>query len=758
MPAGMQEAVGSALRLLGEPIIRSYRVAPRLSQDLKRKLLYHLTMIAGLELSGFAFVPYRLQRLRSWAAKQYLRASKTLLNIDPSLHSRTSFAVLMEFIRRLGKAPPPDFVKVPCACERVMLRQLRLFELANCNVVNVVNDVVSAVSPVTGHVSEQRVERAINVLKEIYRVRLRQILRSVFTRVWLSIQQRHVGKQQFFDSSKLAESQAAPLGSLTQQLQSILQAVADAGGTPVFPVPLDVHGQDTWDPEETPASEQLDGSQVLGTAGVDMGAYGFAGSFPKQKPQGAIAHSAPYASIAHQPTSPPEAHVYSDPMQYFQLEHPPRRSADYVLYHYNEEADDAHLQAGSSSAAIPAGTAIEGNDWKQLSGTSGHGGGLPEFFPRQKRHEATVDATLANSFVFGEAQQSAPPSSLQIPLDFEQAYPGEYPPEASAAYGVWSLGEEESIDHQQGGPDDESFYLGATAEDGYMVPATETPARELGAQAHPRFVSQQELHDAEGGVVPFRPSAHHEDSTFFFGGASSFKQGFPHGRRFAGPHGFMGGADGEQQSAGYVDMTYGVERADSFEAGRTASAESASTSPNEGGVASGEPLQGEDSKELEDILGLIKAAVDWSVALDEERQSPPQPAPQQESEDVALFSLSDHQATWPSVMQLVPSYMQAVLGETPHVAARAGPQTSTVGADEGPQQSSHGERAHGVGAGGSSYVARAGGTEGKSASKGKGTGVQPVEEDEDSKGADELLKLIQATVDWMITSDTEDGR
>ncbi|KAL8447691.1 hypothetical protein Emed_004230 [Eimeria media] len=707
-----------ALSLLAAPIQRCYRLAPHLDHELRRKLLYHITMIAGLELSGFAFLPETLQPLRGWVAKQYLNACKAMLNAEPSIHGHRNTGMVLEFIKRLGKPPEQRFQSFTNYSWSMMV-QLKLFELANYNIMQVVNQVLMSVSPVSGLIPEASVSRAVNILKELYKARLWQILRSVFTRAWLGAQQREIGKQQFFDPGKLNDARAMPIESVFKEYNNIINAVVAGGGEPVFPFPLRAQDQASVPFGETP-------QQGLGPPGMGVGAQGYPPLFPQQETEGAVGHASP-----HQPELPSLVYVYPQPTQYQPPGHPPDPSAPHhALHQHSAGADAAQLHAGSSGfAAAPGGPAI---------------GGAYVLFPQQQPQGAMIHAAPFMPFVIPGTQQPS--------------LPGEYsPPDASADYGLWSSQEGDSYGYQQAAPGDALYYMGETPEDGYAEPGTSGLG--MGAQAHPEFVSQQEPQGAEA-------SAHHAAPTFFPQGTPGFMQGPPYGAAIGGPHGFMGGVDsGQQQPTGLEGLSEGVETAgSSWGVQTTPTASTSSAFSSESGAVGGQPVKDDELKELDKLLEKIKSAVDWSAPFDEESKSQPvsQKGPKGATPGVAPSSSIDYKAVWSPLTQPLPSHMQPSWGEASHAAAHTGPQTSTVGEDKGQQPSGLGEGAHADGAAGVSHDSQTGVVkEGKSASasKGEAKGGEGVkEEEDDSESEEDLLDLIQATLDWGMSSDTEDKR
>ncbi|KAL8429206.1 hypothetical protein ACSSS7_006736 [Eimeria intestinalis] len=732
MPEGVQQVMARALHLLGEPANRCHHVVPHLSQEVKTKLFHHVVMIAGLELSGFALLPPPLQPRRKRAAKQYLNAARNLLGIRPCLHSRVHLAVTLELIKRLGESPPPTFTSPPGLYEKIMIINLKLFELANYNVLNVLNELLVAASPATGFAPQRSANRAIRVLKEIYNARRSQILRHFFTRFWLNSQQMKLGKQEFYDVQKVKDARAKSLQIIFQEFDLILQAVATAGGQPVSPFPIIAHDRTGYDPAGT-ASHGIASQLALETPEVDMGVQELPGSSSQQEPPDTMGDAGPAGSTLYQ------AHY---------------------LYGLSEGADDGYQQAGAGDAASYAGRTAEDEGLEQLPGASGPSQGHPAPFPQQEPYGPVMDV---HPFASPVVHQPTAPSS-QIPPGFMQVYPGEYPPQASGEYGLWGQTEEENVGDQEAGPDGGSFQLGATAKDGHTHPLLGTSGSQMGAQADPAFMSQQELH----GVMPFGASVRQGASVPFSQAPPAFMPGFSegssHGTAPAGPQGSTVGTYGVQQPAGYGPMIYDVETADLLAAVQIMSAAGASAFPSEGGAVGGQPVQGEDPGESEDILGLIKTALDWNSAFEEESQTKPQPVLPQDERDAAagvvLSASTAQQAPLSPIIRGPSGFMQGFPGKPPYVAAPGAPQASVVRDDAAVQKTSHGEGAYGLGAASFSYVAQTGSAEttSASASEGHAAGGQHAQADEDSEEVDDLLELIYATVGLSAASGDKDEK
>ncbi|KAL8272527.1 hypothetical protein Esti_003526 [Eimeria stiedai] len=99
MPEGVQQVMARALHLLVEPANRCVLLSAHLLPHQKRALLYHLTMIAALELSGFGFLPPPLQPLRAWVSARYLEMNQSLLGFVPESQVHQATEILEEIYK-----------------------------------------------------------------------------------------------------------------------------------------------------------------------------------------------------------------------------------------------------------------------------------------------------------------------------------------------------------------------------------------------------------------------------------------------------------------------------------------------------------------------------------------------------------------------------------------------------------------------------------------------------------------------------------
>ncbi|KAL8450909.1 hypothetical protein Emag_003015 [Eimeria magna] len=232
MPEGVRRIMAGALRMLAKPAARCRAVAPHLTRPQLISLIYPVTSIAALELSGFAFLPPELQPLRKWASREYLDLSSSLLEIGPGGPRSGNIPLLLLFTRRLGEEPKNHFRSDPGVYERVMVSQYRLFHIANANVLTVFDELTRWVSPETSLIPNARVELAARTLQAIYGVRCRQILSNFFTRYWINTRQKRVKKFFFYTMDMLKKAVPFHLGPLADEGRKIIDAVKSARGEP----------------------------------------------------------------------------------------------------------------------------------------------------------------------------------------------------------------------------------------------------------------------------------------------------------------------------------------------------------------------------------------------------------------------------------------------------------------------------------------------------------------------------------------------
>ncbi|KAL8447688.1 hypothetical protein Emed_004227 [Eimeria media] len=314
MPPEVQQLMAKALRLLAEPAARCTAVAPYLPRPQRRLLVLRVTLIAAAELSGFALLPPTLQPLRAWVARQYLGLSSSILNIHSTGASRCAISRALDYIRALGEAPPPIFSPDSEAYARSMVANLRLFQIANFNVLNALNNILLMVSPHTGTAPNWVFGRGSHILHSVYVVRLRQILSSPYTRFWLVHQQNVRGDTFLFEAASMdVHAQApGPLGPLRLEYESIFKAVASAKGVPLSPFPIqEDHDYSTSLAEWAGDSEQ----QSSGHAGAQDEGEAHAGHETPQESQHAAESATPFLPGAHQATSAVSTQVDSGSMQ-----------------------------------------------------------------------------------------------------------------------------------------------------------------------------------------------------------------------------------------------------------------------------------------------------------------------------------------------------------------------------------------------------------------------------------------------------------
>ncbi|KAL8429208.1 hypothetical protein ACSSS7_006738 [Eimeria intestinalis] len=232
MPLEVRRLMAGALRMLAQVTTECRRLASYLDRRQRRSLVYRLTKLAALELSGFAFLPPPLQPMRRWVTRKYLMLSSSLLNMYTTGRSSGRISRLLDFIKLLGEPPPENLTSTNGYYEVAMIRQLRLFQHANLNILNILEDLRVSVDPETNFVPSWRCERALETLENLYQVRLRQIVSHVFTRFWILRAQTRAAETFFFKKDFLL-GRADTSVPLPLELQNITSAVTSLGGPAV---------------------------------------------------------------------------------------------------------------------------------------------------------------------------------------------------------------------------------------------------------------------------------------------------------------------------------------------------------------------------------------------------------------------------------------------------------------------------------------------------------------------------------------------
>ncbi|KAL8429207.1 hypothetical protein ACSSS7_006737 [Eimeria intestinalis] len=201
----------------------------------------------------------------------------------------------LDFIRFLGEPPLQGPLVDPDAYGTTMVAQLRLFQLANYNVLNTINETLWVVDPSTGMVPEEAFRRAERIFEALYDARVRQILANSLTRHWLLYQQVAHGDYFFVHPAVSVDPEQGNLWPIRLEYQSLLLAVQYAGGTPVSPF---------WIKAEDGSASSLGAAggsvqQSSGPAFADSGAAGHARRAPPHKVHDATRAAAPLSHAHH---------------------------------------------------------------------------------------------------------------------------------------------------------------------------------------------------------------------------------------------------------------------------------------------------------------------------------------------------------------------------------------------------------------------------------------------------------------------------
>ncbi|KAL8450908.1 hypothetical protein Emag_003014 [Eimeria magna] len=339
MPEEVQQMMAGALRMLAEVAARVKSLSHFLTRFQTRSLVYRVTKIAALELSGFAFLPPVLQPLRKWVAKEYLGLSSSLLKMYPTGSSSHRISKLLD-------------------------------HHANLNILKVLRDLQLSVEPGTNYVPTWRHELALSILEGVYQARLRQIAGQFFTRYWLAVRQSQARDAFFFSKNFAIKAINEGTLSLAADLKRITSAVASSGGKPVQLHPYLDAEFDTADngllPADTPGAGNH-GLPYAGRAGAGVGAAGRAGSALPHVMHSATGIAAPFPSGAHRPPLPASSHFPLTTLQSFTRSSPPELSS---LQKLATAEGEKQQQAGFGDTGSGDGTAGAHRDLQGASTSS----------------------------------------------------------------------------------------------------------------------------------------------------------------------------------------------------------------------------------------------------------------------------------------------------------------------------------------------------------------------------------------------------
>ncbi|KAL8447689.1 hypothetical protein Emed_004228 [Eimeria media] len=285
MPEGLLQIMRGALVMLMEPAAQCRAIAPHLTQSQVVSLVNQVTMLAALELSGFSLLPYEVLPARRRASEEYVDLSRSLLGISPERPGSGDMSILLYVIQGLGKPVRKRFKADPGEYEQAMIRQLRLFQTANTNVIHILRILLDSVSPETGMIPDASFEQSLKILKAIYDVRCRQTMSSFYTRYALDARRKRVSTWIFFHFRKLKKWLSSGVGPVADETKILLDAIKSAGGDPVSVISFDVaddaesEGEGTQSPgdgvqhgsESGGASAQGEGDQVSGQTSQEVG-------------------------------------------------------------------------------------------------------------------------------------------------------------------------------------------------------------------------------------------------------------------------------------------------------------------------------------------------------------------------------------------------------------------------------------------------------------------------------------------------------
>ncbi|KAL8439906.1 hypothetical protein Efla_006525 [Eimeria flavescens] len=235
-----ERSLEASLEQLGEPATLCGLVIPNLCSRDALSLVRSVTMIAVIELSGFAFVPSELQPLRTWVAGEYVRLTQKALRLHGSAPDCSSdlklIRKLQKFVEKLSERPPEEFLSPSKGYVKIMTRQAKLAYVSSYNVRNVLKDFPSTVAPEVCTVSDHRLSVSFEVLTKVFKERRRQSLRSFFTRHWLQCCQEQLQTPLFYTDQNFKWASKWPLGTTAKEVGRILKAIKSAGGVPVKPL------------------------------------------------------------------------------------------------------------------------------------------------------------------------------------------------------------------------------------------------------------------------------------------------------------------------------------------------------------------------------------------------------------------------------------------------------------------------------------------------------------------------------------------
>ncbi|KAL8452630.1 hypothetical protein Emed_001194 [Eimeria media] len=239
MPFEWQDQLEYLMIRLTAAATQCAKLLPRLSPQQGVSLVRSLSYLAVLELSGFAYIPSRIQHVREQAGAAYMQLLESILTDEAAAEliarsrARGNFECLQRLFGAVIRRPETELnlsaasFKASIICHwKVCSYSLQQIEQALSGLAH--SDGQLGISP-------RETQDAIRLFQALFAVRKRQVLRRPLTKNWLVFCQRNIGVFLLFTKSEFRTHSAEPKQRARGMLEEIMHAVEHQGGTPLLP-------------------------------------------------------------------------------------------------------------------------------------------------------------------------------------------------------------------------------------------------------------------------------------------------------------------------------------------------------------------------------------------------------------------------------------------------------------------------------------------------------------------------------------------
>ncbi|KAL8432807.1 hypothetical protein Efla_006083 [Eimeria flavescens] len=202
MPFEWEIQVEGLLRKIAAAPTQCMKLLDFLDAEQGALLTKNMVLLAGVELSGFAYIPLRIQHMRQEAGAAYVRLIQGVLttgrftNILAAKNLRASFQSLQHFISQVSKIPQSA---AKASDEVYKATTVSHWKLCNFTF----HEIESKLAILTqfsgvGSVPFKRAEETIKIFEVLFSMRKQQLLPRFLIRSWLAACQDEVGVDLLF--------------------------------------------------------------------------------------------------------------------------------------------------------------------------------------------------------------------------------------------------------------------------------------------------------------------------------------------------------------------------------------------------------------------------------------------------------------------------------------------------------------------------------------------------------------------------------